>query len=37
MGLSSMTERAAALGADLHVESAPGAGTTVSLEVSGDC
>jgi signal transduction histidine kinase len=37
MGLSSMTERASALGADLHIESAPGAGTTVSLEVSRDC
>ncbi|WP_163566792.1 sensor histidine kinase [Fodinicola feengrottensis] len=37
MGLSSMAERAAALGADLHVESSPGTGTTVSLEVLGDC
>ncbi|WP_163506352.1 GAF domain-containing sensor histidine kinase [Fodinicola acaciae] len=37
MGLSSMTERAAALGGDLHVESKPGAGTIVSLEVTRDC
>jgi signal transduction histidine kinase len=37
MGLSSMTERAAALGGDLHLESKPGAGTTVSLEVARDC
>lgn len=37
MGLSSMSERTAALGGDLHLESKPGAGTTVSLEVARDC
>jgi signal transduction histidine kinase len=33
LGLTSMEERAAALGATLRIDSAPGAGTTVSLEV----
>jgi signal transduction histidine kinase len=33
LGLTSMEERAAALGATLRIDSAPGAGTTISLEV----
>jgi signal transduction histidine kinase len=38
LGLTSMRERAQALGGTLHVDTAPGAGTTVTLEVPlGDC
>jgi signal transduction histidine kinase len=33
LGLTSMEERARALGGTLSIESAPGAGTTVRLEV----
>lgn len=33
LGLRTMAERAAALGGSLHIESAPGAGTRVSVEV----
>jgi signal transduction histidine kinase len=33
LGLTSMEERASALGATLRIDSAPGAGTTISLEV----
>jgi signal transduction histidine kinase len=33
LGLTSMEERAAALGATLRIDSAPGAGTRISLEV----
>jgi signal transduction histidine kinase len=33
LGLTSMEERAAALGATLRIDSAPGAGTAISLEV----
>jgi signal transduction histidine kinase len=33
LGLTSMEERAAALGATLAIDSAPGAGTTITLEV----
>src|SRR5262249_3698736 len=36
-GLTSMRERAEALGGLLRVDTAPGAGTTVRLEVPGDC
>jgi signal transduction histidine kinase len=36
LGLTSMEERARALGAQLEVVSAPGAGTRISLEVDGD-
>jgi signal transduction histidine kinase len=36
LGLVSMRERAQALGGDLHVESRPGAGTTLRLEVELD-
>jgi signal transduction histidine kinase len=36
LGLTSMEERARALGARLEVVSAPGAGTRISLEVDGD-
>jgi signal transduction histidine kinase len=36
LGLTSMEERARELGGRLVVSSAPGAGTTVSLEVSAD-
>lgn len=35
LGLVGMRERAAALGGSLQVDTAPGAGTTVSLEASG--
>ena len=35
LGLTSMEERAAALGGRLAIESAPGAGTSVLLEVPG--
>jgi signal transduction histidine kinase len=35
LGLTSMRERAEALGGTLHVDTAPGAGTTVRLEVPG--
>ncbi len=35
LGLTSMRERAAALGGTLTVDSAPGQGTTVTLEVAG--
>jgi len=35
LGLTSMRERAEALGGTLHVETAPGAGTAVRLEVPG--
>ena len=34
LGLTSMRERAEALGGDLHMTSAPGSGTTVRLELS---
>jgi signal transduction histidine kinase len=34
LGLTSMRERAAAIGADLHLSTSPGAGTTVRLTVS---
>jgi signal transduction histidine kinase len=34
LGLTSMEERAAALGGRLEIRSAPGAGTTVRLEVA---
>lgn len=34
-GLGNMTERAALLGARLHVESRPGAGTVIALEIGG--
>jgi signal transduction histidine kinase len=37
LGLSSMRERAEALGGTLEIDTAPGAGTTVALEVPGDC
>jgi signal transduction histidine kinase len=37
LGLTSMRERAEALGGVLRVDSAPGEGTTVTLEVPGDC
>jgi signal transduction histidine kinase len=33
LGLSTMAERAAAIGADLTIDSAPGAGTTVTLSL----
>ena len=33
LGLTSMAERATELGATLHVESVPGAGTTIRLEL----
>jgi signal transduction histidine kinase len=33
LGLTSMRERAEALGGDLHVESTPAAGTTVDVQV----
>jgi signal transduction histidine kinase len=33
LGLQSMRERAAARGGDLHIESSPGSGTTVALEI----
>jgi len=36
LGLTSMEERARALGGQLEISSAPGAGTTVSLEVRAD-
>lgn len=36
LGLASMRERAEALGGTLSVDTAPGAGTTVTLEVPGD-
>jgi signal transduction histidine kinase len=36
LGLTSMRERAEALGGVLHVDTAPGAGTTVTLEVPAD-
>ena len=36
LGLASMRERAEALGGTLVVDTAPGAGTTVTLEVPGD-
>lgn len=36
MGLASMRERAEALGGTLAVDTAPGVGTTVTLEVPGD-
>jgi signal transduction histidine kinase len=36
LGLTSMEERARELGARLEIRSAPGAGTTVRLELSGD-
>jgi signal transduction histidine kinase len=36
LGLTSIEERAAALGARLQIRSAPGRGTVVSLEVAGD-
>jgi signal transduction histidine kinase len=36
LGLTSMEERAAALGATLRIDSAPGRGTTISLEVPLD-
>ncbi len=37
LGLTSMRERAEALGGTLHVDTAPGAGTRVTLEVPGAC
>jgi signal transduction histidine kinase len=37
MGLASMRERADALGGTLRIDTAPGAGTTVTLELPGDC
>jgi signal transduction histidine kinase len=37
LGLTSMRERAEALGGVLHVDTAAGAGTRVSLEVPADC
>jgi signal transduction histidine kinase len=37
LGLTSMRERAEALGGVLHIDTAPGAGTRVSLEVPADC
>jgi signal transduction histidine kinase len=37
LGLTSMRERAAALGGVLHVDTAPGAGTRVTLEVPAGC
>jgi signal transduction histidine kinase len=36
LGLTSMEERARALGARLRIESAPGQGTTIELEVDCD-
>jgi signal transduction histidine kinase len=36
LGLTSMRERAEALGGTLTVDTAPGAGTTVTLVVPGD-
>jgi signal transduction histidine kinase len=36
LGLTSMEERARGLGARLRIESAPGAGTTIGLEVDCD-
>jgi signal transduction histidine kinase len=33
LGLTSMRERAAALGGTLHIDTAPGAGSTLTLEV----
>ena len=36
LGLTSMEERARGLGARLRIESAPGAGTTIELEVDCD-
>ena len=37
LGLTSMRERAEALGGTVHVDTAPGAGTRVQLEVPGAC
>jgi signal transduction histidine kinase len=37
LGLTSMRERAEALGGVLHIDTAPGAGTRVLLEVPADC
>jgi signal transduction histidine kinase len=37
LGLTSMRERAEALGGTVHVDTAPGAGTRVTLEVPGAC
>jgi signal transduction histidine kinase len=37
LGLTSMRERAEALGGVLHIDTAPGAGTRVTLEVPADC
>jgi signal transduction histidine kinase len=37
LGLTSMRERAEALGGVLHIDTAPGAGTRVTLEVPGGC
>jgi signal transduction histidine kinase len=37
LGLTSMRERAEALGGTVHVDTAPGAGTRVTLEVPGVC
>ncbi|MEN3357545.1 MAG: hypothetical protein V7637_1527 [Mycobacteriales bacterium] len=37
LGLTSMRERAEALGGVLHVDTAPGAGTRLTLEVPTDC
>ena len=36
LGLTSMEERARALGARLRIDSAPGRGTTIALEVACD-
>ena len=37
LGLTSMRERAEALGGTVHVDTAPGAGTRVTLEIPGAC
>ncbi|MFL6129296.1 MAG: GAF domain-containing sensor histidine kinase [Mycobacteriales bacterium] len=37
LGLTSMRERAEALGGTVHIDTAPGAGTRVTLEVPGAC
>jgi signal transduction histidine kinase len=37
LGLTSMRERAEALGGTVHIDTAPGAGTRVALEVPGAC